>query len=94
MTVKNIKQQIASAQERLYFLEAKKKQQTKKENTRQKIIFGAEVAKVLECDISVVDKALVFGILLELPKLDESDIKLCRAQGQAYIDTVINRSTQ
>lgn len=30
MTVKNIKQQIASAQERLYFLEAKKKHQTKK----------------------------------------------------------------
>jgi len=94
MTVKNIKQQIASAQERLYFLEAKKKQQTKKENTRQKIIFGAEVAKVLGCDISTVDKALVFGILLELPKLDESDIQLCQAQGQAYIDTVINKPTQ
>lgn len=93
MTVKNIKQQIASAQERLYFLEAKKKHQTKKENTRQKIIFGAEVAKALSCDISVVDKALVYGILLELPKLDERDIQLCRAQGQAYIDTVINRST-
>lgn len=27
------------------------------------------------CDISAVDKALVFGILLELPKLDESDIQ-------------------
>lgn len=94
MTVKNIKQQIASAQERLYFLEAKKKHQTKKENTRQKIIFGAEVAKVLGCDISAVDKAVVFGILLELPKLDESDIQLCRAQGQAYIDTVVNKSTQ
>lgn len=94
MTVKNIKQQIDSAQERLYFLEAKKKQQTKKENTRQKIIFGAEVAKALGCDISVVDKALIYGILLELPKLDESDIQLCRAQGQAYIDTVINRPTQ
>jgi len=94
MTVKNIKQQIASAQERLYFLEAKKKHQIKKENTRQKIIFGAEVAKVLGCDISAVDKAVVFGILLELPKLDGSDIQLFRAQGQAYIDTVINKSTQ
>lgn len=94
MTIKNIKQQIASAQERLYFLEAKKKYQTKKENTQQKIIFGAEVAKVLGCDISAVDKTLVFGILLELPKLDENDIQLCRAQGQAYIDTVINKSTQ
>lgn len=94
MTVKNIKQQIASAQERLYYLEAKKKQQTKKENARQKIVFGAEVAKVLGCDISVVDKAVILGIFLELPKLDESDIQLCRAQGQTYIDTVINRLTQ
>ncbi|EJS95458.1 Hypothetical protein Y17_1276 [Pectobacterium wasabiae CFBP 3304] len=30
MTTKTIKQQLAAAQERLYFLEAKKKQQTKK----------------------------------------------------------------
>ncbi|MDV1444254.1 conjugal transfer protein TraD [Klebsiella variicola subsp. variicola] len=81
MTVKNIKQQIASDQKRLYFLEAKKKHQTKKENTRQRIIFGAEVAKVLGCDISAVDKAVVFGVLLELPKLGENDIQLCRAQG-------------
>ncbi len=29
MTIKSIKQQIASAQERLYFLEAKKKRQKK-----------------------------------------------------------------
>lgn len=94
MTVKNINQQIASTQERLYFLEAKTKQQTKKENARQKIIFGAEVANVLGCDISEVDKAVIFGIFLELPKLDESDIQLCRAQGQTYIDTVINRLTQ
>ncbi|EOG1020211.1 MULTISPECIES: hypothetical protein [Klebsiella pneumoniae complex] len=56
MTTKTIKQQIASAQECLYFLEAKNKQQTKKENTHKKIIFCAEVAKVLECDISYVDK--------------------------------------
>jgi hypothetical protein len=50
MAVKNIKQQIASAQELLYLLEAKKKHQTEKENTMQKIISGAEVAKVLGCD--------------------------------------------
>lgn len=68
--------------------------QTKKENTHLKIIFGAEVAKVLEYDISVVDKALVFGILLEPSKLDESDIQLCRAQGQVYIDNVIIKPTQ
>ncbi|RRN96953.1 conjugal transfer protein TraD [Pectobacterium aquaticum] len=92
MTTKSIKQQIASAQERLYFLEAKKKQQTKKDNTRQKIIFGAEVAKVLGCDISYVDKELVFGVLLDIQNLHESDIKSYRAQGQTYIDTVINRT--
>ncbi|WP_072093528.1 conjugal transfer protein TraD [Dickeya fangzhongdai] len=89
---KDIKQQIASAQERLYFLEAKKKQQTKKENTRQKIIFGAEVAKVLGCDIGYVDKELVFGVLLNISKLSERDIERYRAQGQVYIENVINKS--
>lgn len=92
MTTKNIKQQIASAQERLYFLESKKKQKTKKENTRQKIIFGAEVAKVLGCDIGCVNKELVFGILLNISHLRESDIETYRAQGHFYIDTVINRT--
>ncbi|WP_225085159.1 conjugal transfer protein TraD [Pectobacterium colocasium] len=92
MTRKDIKQQIASAQERLYFLEAKKKQQTKKENTRQKIIFGAEVAKVLGCDIGYVDKELVFGILLNISNLSERDIERYRAQGQVYIENVINKS--
>ncbi|QIZ46817.1 conjugal transfer protein TraD [Dickeya zeae] len=92
MTRKDIKQQIASAQERLYFLEAKKKQQTKKENTRQKIIFGAEVAKVLGCDIGYVDKELVFGVLLNISKLSECDIEGYREQGQIYIENVINKS--
>ncbi|UJR55046.1 conjugal transfer protein TraD [Dickeya zeae] len=92
MTRKDIKQQIASAQERLYFLEAKKKQQTKKENTRQKIIFGAEVAKVLGCDIGYVDKELVFGVLLNISKLSERDIEGYREQGQIYIENVINKS--
>lgn len=92
MTTKDIKLQIASAQERLYFLEAKKKQQTKKEITRQKIIFGAEVAKVLGCDIGYIDKELVFGVLLNISHLHESDIETYRAQGQFYIDTVINKS--
>ncbi|EKN3981417.1 conjugal transfer protein TraD [Yersinia enterocolitica] len=89
MTTKTIKQQIASAQERLYFLEAKKKQQTKKENTRQKIIFGAEVAKVLGCDIGYVDKELVFGVLLDIQNLHESDIEKYRYNGKTYINTFI-----
>ncbi|MFA3762073.1 conjugal transfer protein TraD [Yersinia sp. 2466 StPb PI] len=92
MTEKTIKQQIATAQERLYFLESKKKKDDKKLNTRQKIILGAEVAKVLRCDISQVDKKLVFGILLDIYSLHESDIENYRERGQIYLDTVINKS--
>ncbi|EAM5837983.1 conjugal transfer protein TraD, partial [Salmonella enterica] len=57
-----------------------------------KIIFGAEVAKVLECDISYVDKELVFGVLLNIPNLHESDVDAYKAQGQAYIESVLNKS--
>ncbi|ELI8169086.1 TPA: conjugal transfer protein TraD [Yersinia enterocolitica] len=92
MTEKTIKQQIATAQERLYFLESKNKKDDKKLNTRQKIILGAEVAKVLGCDISQVDKTLVFGILLDIYSLHESDIENYRERGQIYLDTVINKS--
>ncbi|WP_299999585.1 conjugal transfer protein TraD [uncultured Cedecea sp.] len=91
MTTKTIKQQIAAAQERLFFLEAKKKQQTKKENTRQKIIFGAEVAKVLGCDIGYVDKELVYGLLLNISNIHEKDIEKLRQQGKDYINTYINK---
>ncbi|CQH57654.1 TPA: conjugal transfer protein TraD [Yersinia enterocolitica] len=91
MTTKTIKQQISAAQERLFFLEAKKKQQTKKENTCQKIIFGAEVAKVLGCDIGYVDKELVYGLLLNISNLRESDIEKLRQQGKTYINTYINK---
>ncbi|CNG20649.1 putative transcriptional regulator [Yersinia enterocolitica] len=92
MTEKTIKQQIATAQERLYFLESKKKKDDKKLNTRQKIILGAEIAKVLGCDISQVDKKLVFGILLDIYSLHENDIENYRERGQIYLDTVINKS--
>ncbi|ENE9464953.1 conjugal transfer protein TraD [Yersinia pseudotuberculosis] len=92
MTEKTIKQQIATAQERLYFLEYKKKKDDKKLNTRQKIILGAEVAKVLGCDISQVDKKLVFGILLDIYSLHENDIENYRERGQVYLDTIINKS--
>ncbi|CQD47059.1 conjugal transfer protein TraD [Yersinia enterocolitica] len=92
MTEKTIKQQIATAQERLYFLESKKKKDDKKLNTRQKIILGAEVAKVLGCDISQVDKKLVFGILLDIYSLHENDIENYRERGQVYLDTIINKS--
>lgn len=92
MTEKTIKQQIATAQERLYFLESKKKKDDKKLNTQQKIILGAEVVKVLGCDISQVDKKLVFGILLDIYSLNENDIENYRERGQIYLDTIINKS--
>ncbi|HDL6926233.1 TPA: conjugal transfer protein TraD [Yersinia enterocolitica] len=92
MTEKTIKQQIATAQERLYFLESKKKKDDKKLNTRQKIILGAEIAKVLGCDISHVDNKLVFGILLDIYSLHENDIENYRERGQIYLDTIINKS--
>ncbi|AJI84703.1 conjugal transfer protein TraD [Yersinia enterocolitica] len=92
MTEKTIKQQIATAQERLYFLESKKKKDDRKLNTRQKIILGAEVAKILGCDISQVDKKLVFGILLDIYSLHENDIENYRERGQIYLDTIINKS--
>ena len=92
MTEKTIKQQIATAQERLYFLESKKKKDDKKLNTRQKIILGAEVANVLGCDISQVDKKLVFGILLDIYSLHENDIENYRERGQIYLDTIISKS--
>ena len=92
ITTKTIKQQIAAARESLYFLEAKKKQQAKKENSRQNVIFGVEVAKVLGCDIGYVDKELVFRILLNIPNLHESDVQVYRAQGQVYIESVLNKS--
>lgn len=78
----------------LILLGSKKETTNKKENTRQKIIFGAEVAKVLGCDIGYVDKELVFGILLDIPNLHESDVEGYRAQGQAYIESVLNKSKQ
>lgn len=92
MTEKTIKQQIATAQERLYFLESKKKKDDRKLNTRQKIILGTEVAKILGCDISQVDKKLVFGILLDIYSLHENDIENYRERGQIYLDTIINKS--
>ncbi|WP_434547548.1 conjugal transfer protein TraD [Pectobacterium brasiliense] len=50
--------------------------------------------EALGCDIGYVDKELVFGILLDIPNLHESDIERYKAQGQAYIENVINKSKQ
>ncbi|HII3248200.1 TPA: conjugal transfer protein TraD [Enterobacter kobei] len=88
---KTLEQKIAGAQNKLNYLKAKEKRDNKKENTRQKIILGAEVAKVLNCDISEVDKQLLFGILLEVPSLYTHDIARYKINGQIYIERVLKK---
>jgi hypothetical protein len=80
-------------QHRIAYISWKTKRSNKrKKNTRQKIIFCAEVAKVLGCNIGYVDKELVFGILLNIPKIHECDVQVYRKQGQAYIENGLNKS--
>ena len=86
---KTLEQKIAGAQNKLNYLKAKR--DSKKENTRQKIILGAEVAKVLNCDISEVDKQLLFGLLLEVPSLHTHDIERYKVNGQIYIERVLKK---
>ncbi|WP_312167099.1 conjugal transfer protein TraD [Atlantibacter hermannii] len=88
---KTLEQKIAGAQNKLNYLKAKEKRDNKKENTRQKIILGAEVAKVLNCDISEVDKQLLFGLLLEVPSLHTNDIERYKVNGQIYIERVLKK---
>ena len=88
---KTLEQKIAGAQNKLNYLKAKEKRDNKKENTRQKIILGADVAKVLNCDISEVDKQLLFGLLLEVPSLHTNDIERYKVNGQIYIERVLKK---
>lgn len=88
---KTLEQKIAGAQNKLNYLKAKDKRDSKKENTRQKIILGAEVAKVLNCDISEVDKQFLFGLLLEVPFLHTHDIERYKVNGQIYIERVLKK---
>lgn len=88
---KTLDQKIAGAQNKLNYLKAKEKRDNKKENTRQKIILGADVAKVLNCDISEVDKQLLFGLLLEVPSLHTNDIERYKVNGQIYIERVLKK---
>ena len=85
---KTLEQKIAGAQNKLNYLKAKEKRDSKKENTRQKIILGAEVAKVLNCE---VDKQLLFGLLLEVPSLHTHDIERYKVNGQIYIERVLKK---
>ena len=70
---KSTEQQIAELQNRLQALRTKKARQDKREETRQKIILGAEVAKVLNSKPEEVNKALLFGLLSKINELDEEE---------------------
>ena len=47
--------------------------QDRREETRQKIILGAEVAKVLNIKPEEINKALVLGLLSKINELDEEE---------------------
>jgi hypothetical protein len=70
---KSTAQQIAELQNRLQALRTKKSRQDKREETRQKIILGAEVAKVLNSKPEEINKALVLGLLCKINELDEEE---------------------
>ncbi|MBV0001496.1 conjugal transfer protein TraD [Klebsiella michiganensis] len=67
---KSTAQQIADLQNKLQALRTKKAKQDRREETRQKIILGAEVAKVLNSKPEEINKALVLGLLSKINELD------------------------
>ena len=67
---KSTAQQIADLQNKLQALRTKKAKQDRREETRQKIILGAEVAKVLNSKPAEINKALVLGLLSKINELD------------------------
>lgn len=70
---KSTAQQIADLQNKLQALKTKKARQDRREETRQKIILGAEVAKVLNSKPEEINKALVLGLLSKINELDEEE---------------------
>lgn len=82
---KSLKQQIASAQLRLNRLQHKSKVEAKQIETRQKIILGAKVAKVLDSCVFDVDKELVMGLLLDIPKLSAEQVINYKKKGRLFL---------
>ncbi|HCJ9246411.1 TPA: conjugal transfer protein TraD [Escherichia coli] len=70
---KSTAQQIADLQNKLQALRTKKARQDRREETRQKIILGAEVAKVLGKKLEEINKALILGLLSKINELDEEE---------------------
>ena len=84
-TTKSLQQKIASAQLRLNRLQHKSKTEAKQIETRQKIILGAEVAKVLDTSVFDVDKELVLGFLLHIRDLNDEEVIKYRKKGRAFL---------
>ena len=70
---KSTAQQIADLQNKLQALRTKKARQDRREETRQKIILGAEVAKVVDKKPEEINKALILGLLSKINELDEEE---------------------
>ena len=70
---KSTAQQIADLQNKLQALRTNKARQDRREETRQKIILGAEVAKVLGKKPEEINKALILGLLSKINELDEEE---------------------
>ncbi|WP_162858856.1 conjugal transfer protein TraD, partial [Klebsiella pneumoniae] len=70
---KTTAQQIADLQNKLQALRTKKARQDRREETRQKIILSAEVAKVLGKKPEEINKALILGLLSKINELDEEE---------------------
>ena len=70
---KSTAQQIADLQNKLQALRTKKARKDRREETRQKIILGAELAKVLNSKPEEINKALVLGLLSKINELDEEE---------------------
>ena len=70
---KTTAQQIADLQNKLQALRTKKARQDRREETRQNIILGAEVAKVLGKKPEEINKALILGLLSKINELDEEE---------------------
>ena len=66
-------EQVADLQHRLRALRTEKARQDRREETRQKIILGAEVAKVLDKKPEEINKALILGLLSKINELDEEE---------------------
>jgi membrane glycosyltransferase len=89
---KSTAQQIADLQNKLQALRTKKARQDRREETRQKIILGAEVAKVLDKKPEEINKALILGLLSKINELDEEE-KRFYTNRNGYIATmeIVNR---